>query len=142
MPDRTRDRQARQRRDLAGARQALAEHPREAGPEERQGQAGHDLVGPEVDGHDAVEQAEQAAGEHRHDDARATGCRSSAVDREAGDRAMSIIPSTPRLRTPRPLGEDLADRREQQDRPARDAGGQDRGRVHQAVASRRSKRTR
>ena len=95
-----RDRQHAAARVDSGVRQPLAEDPREPGAEERQGQARHDLVGPEVDRHDAVEQAEQAAGEHRRDHARSTGCRSSAAIEKPATAPMSIIPSTPRFRTP------------------------------------------
>ena len=55
---------------------------------------------------------------------------------------MSIIPSTPRLRTPLRSAKISPIAANSEDRPARDAGRQDGDRVHQAVASRRSKRTR
>ena len=48
---------------------------------------------------------------------------------------MSIIPLDAEVQDPGPLGEDLADRREEQDGAAGDAGGQDQREVHQAGAA-------
>ena len=56
----------------------------------------------------------------------------TAVEKPA-TAPISIIPSTPRLRTPGPLGEDLADGGEEQDRPARDPGRQDQLEVASSV---------
>ena len=119
-----RDRQPRQRRDLAGARQAVAEDPRQARPEERQGEPRDDLVGAKVDGHDPVEEAEQRRRRASPRRAPATGCRSRR-GREARDRADEHHPLDAEVQHAGPLGEDLADRREEQDRAAGDAGGQD-----------------
>ena len=62
--------------------------------------------------------------------------------REPGDRAEEHHPLDPEVQDAGALGEDLADRREEQDRAGRDARGEDVGDVHQAIASRRSNRIR
>ncbi len=124
-----------------GARHAFAEDPGEARAEERQRQAGDDLVGAQRDRHHAVDEAEQAAGQHRdHDpEPRIAGGHAGG---EARHRPEQHHPLDAEVEDAGPLGEDLADRREEQDGAARDARGEDVGEVHQAVASRRSKRIR
>ena len=58
----------------------------------------------------------------------------TAVEKPA-TAPISIIPSTPRLRTPLRSARISPIAANSEDRPARDARGQDRGQVHQAVAS-------
>ncbi len=136
-----RDGDLRDQRDVGGTRHALAEDARQARPEERQRESRNDLVGTQRDGHHRVDQAEHAPGQHRHEDAepRVTG---RDAGREAGDRAEQHHPLDTEVQDPGALGEDLADRGEEQDRAGRDARGEDVRDVHQAIASRRSKRIR
>ena len=136
-----RDRDERNLGGVGGARYTLADDSGQPRPEERQRESGHDLVGAQVDGHHAVDHAEQAAGEHRRQDAEPRiACRHP--DRESDHGPEEHHPLDAEIQNARPFGEDLADRSEEQDRAAGDAGCQDVREVHQAVASRRSKRTR
>ena len=131
-----------QRHDRAGIRQPVAQHPRETGAEERQRQAGDDLLGAQVDRDDGVDDAQDPAGEHRHDqpDPRVAG---RGRDGEARHRPHEHHPLDPEVQDARALREDLADGREQQDRAARDAGREDEGEVdHVAAVARRVTTTR
>ena len=136
-----RDRHLRDQRDVRRARDALAEDACQPCPEERQCQPGDDLVGTQRDGHHRMDHAQQAAGQHRHEHAEPRVAGGDA-GREPGDRPEQHHPLDPEVQDPGTLGEDLADRREEQDRAGRDARGQDVGEIHQAVTSRRSNRIR
>ena len=116
---------------LARAREALAQDQRQAAAEERQREPRHDLVGPEVDGHDRVQQAQQRRRPHREREARA---RVAGRDRrrEPGHGAHEHHSLDAQVQDARPLREDLADRREQQDGPGRDAGREHQRQVHRA----------
>ena len=133
------DRERRQEGDRAGLREVLAEHAGQARTEERQGKAGNDLLGLEADRDDGMEHREEPAG-HRPEGQPEP--RVARRDRrpEGDDRADQHHPFHAQVDDAGPLREDLADGREQQDRPGCDAGGEDGGQVHQAA--RRSMRTR
>src|SRR5689334_15808213 len=91
-----------------------------------------------MDRHDGVDEAERGAGEHRDDDAdpRVAGRRGH---REPGDRTHQHHPLDAEVQDAGALGEDLADRREEQDRAARDARREDESEVdHAAAAARRA----
>ena len=128
--------------DVPGARHALAEDPREARAKERQREAGDDLVGPQRIVITPWSEAEQAAGQHRDAATPEPRIAGGHAGGEARHRPEQHHPLDAEVEDAGPLGEDLADRREEQDGAAGDARGEDVGEVHQAVASRRSKRIR
>ena len=115
--------------------------PGEARAEEGEGQAGDDLVGPQRDRHHAMNEAEQAAGQHRDQDPepRIAGGHAGGETRHCPEQHH---PLNAEVEDAGPLGEDLADRREEQDGAAGNTRGEDVGEIHQAVARRRSKRIR
>ena len=111
--------------------QPFAEDPGEPGAEEREGEPGHDLVRAKVDREHAVEQAQDTPGEHR-DDEREPRVAGRHDGREPGDRPDQHHPLHAEVQHARSLGEDLADRGEQQDRAGPDTRRQDHLEVHQA----------
>ena len=110
----------------------LAENPGEAAAEERQGEAGDDLLGLEADRDDGVEDREEPAGQHPEDEPE-PGVAGRDRGAEGDDRAHQHHPLDAEVQDAGPLGEDLADRREQEDGSGGDAGGEDDRRVHQAA---------
>ena len=83
---------------------------------------------------DGMQQAEHAAGQHGDHEAE-PGVAGRDGGREPCDRADEHHPGHAEVQDPGPLGEDLADRGEEQDGAAGDAGGQDQREVHQAGAA-------
>ena len=114
--------------------QPLAQDAGQPGPQEGQGESRHDLVRPEMDRHDRVEQREQPADEHGRDEPQ-PGVAARQRRGESGDRAHEHHPLDAQVQDAGALGEDLADRGEQEHRPGRDAGGEDQPQVHQPLAS-------
>jgi hypothetical protein len=87
-----------------------------------------------MDRDDGVDQAEQAARQHRdaEPDPRIAGRGS---DREAGDGADQHHPLDAQVEHAGSFGEDLADRGEQQDRAARNPGREDQRQVDHVGAA-------
>ncbi len=131
----------RQQRGRPGLREPLAQDTRQAHAEERQGQAADDLVGLEVDGHDAMQEAQQAARDHarQQPEPRVAG---GDHGREADHGADQHHALDAQVQDAGSLGEDLADRREEQHGARRHARRDDDDGVHGQTPIRRTKRTR
>ncbi len=110
--------------DRPDARESVAQDARQPCAQEGESQARDDLFGPEMDGHHGVQEAQQPAGEHR-DDEPEPGVPRRGGHGESGHGPEQHHPLDPEVQDTGTLGEDLADGREQQDRPAGDPGRQD-----------------
>ena len=121
--------EARQQRERPGLAQALAKHQAQADGGEIERQAADHLIGLELDGDDGMDLAEQAAGQHGHDHAQPW----IAGDQRHGDArhgANQHHALDAQVEHPRPLGEDLPDRGEEQHGASGDPGLQNDDRVH------------
>jgi hypothetical protein len=124
------DRRRRQQRGRAGLAEILAEHPGEAAAEEREGEAGDDLLSLEADRDDGMQDGEQPAGQHPEDEPE-PGVAGPDRRAKGDDRAHQHHPLDPEVDDARPLREDLADRGEQVDSSGGDPGGEDDRGIHQ-----------
>ena len=123
-------------RARGAARKAVAQHERQTRAQERQSEAGHDLVGLEMDAHDRVDGGQGGARDHRREQAQPRVARVHAhlVARE-GTHEQDALDA--QVDDPGALGEDLAEGREQEDGARGDPCGEDELEVH-----RRTTRTR
>ena len=126
-----------QQRPAAGAGQALAEHEGDAGAQEREGQAGDDLVGLEVDGDDPVEGGQHGAREPWPGRRPTQASPVSSPTRKPTRAPTNIMPCTPRLMTPARSAKSSPMAAKSRTVPALDAG-----RERQLEVHRRATRTR